>query len=165
MIEGCQSWAEIAGDASIDDAQTLCDRVKRYNEEDPEGLRDNARPGRPPMLDGERLLTVATWLEAGPDPDAGKPSRWTVADVWERVIDGFGVGYTLKDVHRLIRRLGFRHVSCGPVPPRRRSVTDSRSWRRKPFPTTCPWQTSSCTSRARSASARNGCSPRSGRGS
>lgn len=116
-IEGGLTRTEIAGDAGVD-AQTLCDWVKRYNEEGLEGLRDNARPGRPSLLDVERRAAVTTWLAAGPDPDAGEPSRWTVADIRERIMDSFGVRYTLEGVRRLIRRLGFRHVSPRPVHPR-----------------------------------------------
>ena len=168
-IEGGLTRTEIAGDAGVD-AQTLCDWVKRYNEEGLEGLRDNARPGRPSLLDVERRAAVTTWLAAGPDPDAGEPSRWTVADIRERIMDSFGVRYTLEGVRRLIRRLGFRHVSPdrsipGRSPrPRRNSGTVSRGWRRRPFPTACPLQTSSCISRTRPASARKGCFPGSGRG-
>ena len=117
VIEGELSRAAIADDAGVD-AQTLCDWVKRYSEEGLDGLRDNPRSGRPPMLDGEGTATVATWLESGPDPDAGEPSRRTVADIRERVADDFGVRYTLEGVRRLIRRPGFRHVSPRPVHPR-----------------------------------------------
>ena len=117
VIEDELSRAGIAGGAGVD-AQTLCDWVKRYNEEGLEGLRDNPRSGRPPMLDGEGTATVASWLDFGPDPDAGEPSRWTVADIQERIMDSFGVCYTLEGARRLIRRLDFRHVSPRPVHPK-----------------------------------------------
>ena len=117
VIEDELSRAGTADGAGVD-AQTLCDWVKRYNEEGFDGLRDNPRSGRPPMLDGEGTATVASWLDSGPDPDAGGPSRWTVADIRERIMDGFGVCYTLEGVRRLIRRLDFRHVSPRPVHPK-----------------------------------------------
>ena len=117
VIEGELSRAGIAGDAGVD-VQTLCDWVKRYNGGGIDGLRDAARPGRPPMLDGEGTATVASWLEAGPDPDAGEPSRWTVADIRERIMDSFGVCYTLEGARRLMLRIGFRHVSPRPIHPK-----------------------------------------------
>ena len=117
VIENEMSRAAIADDAGVD-AQTLCDWVKRYNARGLDGLRDDARPGRPPLLDRQRTETVASWLEDGPDPDAGEPSRWTAADVRERILTSFGVRYTVEGVRRLIHRLGFRHVSPRPVHPK-----------------------------------------------
>ncbi len=116
-IEGELSRAEIAGRAGVD-AQTLCDRVKRHDGGGVDGLRDEARPGRPPELDGARTAAVASWLEAGPDPEAGEPSRWTVADIRERIMDSFGVRCTLEGARRLMLRPGFRHVSPRPVHPK-----------------------------------------------
>ena len=113
-IEGERSRAGIAEGAGVD-AQTLCDWVKRYNGRGLDGLRDDARSGRPPMLDRERTATVASWLEDGPDPDAGEPSRWTVADIRGRIMDSFGVRYTLEGARRLMLRIGFRHMSPRPV--------------------------------------------------
>ncbi|MDE0524650.1 MAG: IS630 family transposase, partial [Boseongicola sp.] len=114
VIEGELSRAGIADGAGVD-AQTLCDWVKRYNGGGIDGLRDEARP---PMLDGARTATVASWLEAGPDPEAGEPSRWTVADIRERIMDSFGVRYTLEGARRLMLRVGFRHVSPRPIHPK-----------------------------------------------
>ncbi len=99
-------------------ARTLRDWVMRYNADGLDGLRDSARSGRPPNLEGGQAEEVASWLEAGPDPDAGGPSRWTVADIRARIADSFGVAYTLEGTRQLVRRTGFRHMSPRPVHPR-----------------------------------------------
>ena len=116
-IEGELSRAGIADGAGAG-AQTLCDWVKRYNGGGIDGLRGESRPGRPPMPAGARTATVASWLEAGPGPEAGEPSRWTVADIRERIMDSFGVRCTLEGARRLMLRIGFRHVSPRPVHPK-----------------------------------------------
>ena len=117
VIEDETPRAEIAARAGAD-TQTLCDWVKRYDAKGIEGLRDSARPGRPPKLDGERTAEVAAWLDAGSDPDAGEPSRWTAGCIRERIAERFEVSCTVEDARRLMRRLGFRLMSPRPVHPR-----------------------------------------------
>ncbi len=116
-VEGEMSRAEVAGRAGAG-AQTLCDRAKRHDGGGVDGLRDDARPGRPPKPGGERTAAVASWLEAGPDPEAGAPCRWTAAGIRDRIMDGFGVRHTVEGARRLMLRLGFRHVSPRPVHPK-----------------------------------------------
>ena len=79
---------------------------------------DAPRPGRPlqrrrPRRPAGRRPAgeVASWLEDGPDPDAGGPSRRAVADVRKRIADSFGVGCALEGVRRPVRRMGFRRDS------------------------------------------------------
>ncbi len=98
--------------------RTLRDRVVRHSADGPGGLRDAARPGAPPKLDGGQAGEVRSWLEEGPDPDAGGPSRRAVADVRARTAGSFGVGCALEGARRPVRRLGFRHMSPRPVHPR-----------------------------------------------
>jgi len=98
--------------------QTMRDRVVRHSARGIDGLRDDARPGRPPRLDGAGTAAVASWLEAGPGPGAGEPPRWTVADIRERIRDGFGVRHTPEGARRLMPRIGVRHVPPRPVRPR-----------------------------------------------
>ncbi len=99
-------------------ARTLRDRVVRYSADGLDGLRDAARPGAPPKLENGQAGEVVSWLDGGPDPDAGGPSRWTVADLRARIADSFGVGCALEGARQLVRRLGFRHMSPRPVHPK-----------------------------------------------
>ncbi len=98
--------------------RTLRDRVVRYSADGLDGLRDAARPGAPPKLDGGQAGEVASWLDGGPDPDAGRPSRRAVADVRKRIADSLRVGCALEGARRPVRRPGFRHMSPRPVHPR-----------------------------------------------
>lgn len=117
MMEDTVSRAAIARRVGVD-VQTLRDWVVRYNGAGIEGLRDAARPGRPPKLDEAQETHLVAWMDAGPDVDAGEPCRWTVADIRQWIKDCFDVDFTLEGVRRLIRRLGFRHVSPRPIHPR-----------------------------------------------
>ncbi len=117
VMEDGLSRAAVASGAGVG-ARTLRDWIVRYNADGLDGLRDAARPGAPPKLESGQAEEVASWLDEGPDPDAGGPSRWTVADVRKRIADSFGVAYTLEGARRLVRRLGFRHMSPRPVHPR-----------------------------------------------
>ena len=53
VIEDNLFRAETASGARVD-VQSLCDWVKRYDMSGLDGLRDDARSGRPPLLDGCR---------------------------------------------------------------------------------------------------------------
>ena len=116
-MEDGLSRAEVASGAGVG-ARTLRDWTVRYNADGLDGLRDAARPGAPPKLESGQAGEVVSWLEDGPDPDAGGPSRRAVADVRKRTADSFGVGCALEGARRLVRRLGFRHMSPRPVHPR-----------------------------------------------
>ena len=117
MIEDSVSRAEISRRVGVD-VQTLRDWVVRYNEAGVGGLRDAARPGRPPKLDENQQAQLVAWMDAGPDPDAGEPSCWTVGDIRLWIGRRFDVDFTLEGVRRMIHRLDFRHVSPRPIHPR-----------------------------------------------
>ncbi len=88
---GRLSRTEVASAVGVG-VRTLRDRVVRYSADGPGGLRDAARPGAPPKLDGGQEEEVVSWLDGGPDPDAGGPSRRAVADVRKRTADSLRVG-------------------------------------------------------------------------
>ena len=117
VMEDGLSRTEVASGAGVG-ARTLRDWVVRYSADGLDGLRDAARPGAPPKLESGQAGEVVSWLDGGPDPDAGGPSRWTVADVRKRIAGSFGVGCALEGVRQPVRRLGFRHMSPRPVHPR-----------------------------------------------
>ncbi len=81
----------------------------------------------PQTLDGKQVARVASWQEAKADPDAGALSRWTTADIRDRIMDGFGVHCTIKGVRRLMRRIGFRHVFPRPDRPKANFVDCGRN--------------------------------------
>ena len=119
MIEDTVSRTEMARRIGVD-VQTLRDWVVRYNEAGVDGLRDAPRPGRPPKLDARQEAQLVAWMDGGADPDAGEPCCWTVGDMRHWITCRFDMDFTLEGVRRMIRRLGFRHVSPRPIHPRAR---------------------------------------------
>lgn len=113
MMEDTLSRAAIARRVGVD-VQTLRDGVVRYNEAGVGGLRDKTRSGRPPKLDAGQKAQLLAWMDAGADPDAGEPSRWTVGAIRHWIMGRFGMDFTLEGV----RRLDVRHVSPRPIHPR-----------------------------------------------
>ncbi len=118
MMEDTLSRGEIARRVGVD-VQTLRDWVVRYDEAGVDGLRDAARPGRPPKLDTCQEAQLVAWMDAGPDPEAGEPCCWTV-DIRHWIKCRFDMDFTVEGVRRMIRRLDFRHVSPRPIHPRAR---------------------------------------------
>ena len=169
IIEDELSRGEIACGVGVD-VQTLRDWVVRYNAQGLDGLRDAPRSGRPRKLDARQTAELVSKIEAGTDPDAGEPSRWTLASVQQWIKDRFDVDYTVEGVRQMLRRLGFRHLSPRLIHPkatprpRRSSVIHSVGQFGTSFPRACRAKMFSCTSRTRPALARRGCCHGSGPG-
>ena len=117
VLAGEASRSEVAKRARVD-VQTLRDWVRRYNEEGAHGLRNRPRSGRRARLDADQAEAVREWLEAGPDPGAGEPARWTVADIRRRIENLFEINCSVEGVRLPVRRLGFRNVSTRPIHPK-----------------------------------------------
>ena len=107
-----------AAEAQNMDRQTLRDWVHRYNEFGPEGLNDRPKSGRKVFLNESQLKVISDWLEKGPDPETDGLVRWRVQDVKNKIQTNFGVKYSMEGTRRLMRRLGFRHVSPRPLHPK-----------------------------------------------
>ena len=125
-----------AARAQAVDTQSLRDWIVLYNEGGVDGLRPARRGGRRCRLSASPLEMVAGWIDAGPEVGEDVPSRFRLRDIAERIAAVFSVLYSLQGVRKLLRRLGFRHISarprCIPRPTslhRRISVGTSASWR------------------------------------
>ena len=116
VLEGCSRG--LAARSQGVDTQTLADWVRRYNEEGPEGLRGKPSGGSACRLDAQQLETVRGWMQEGPDLERDGLTRWRVADIAGKIRESFGVEYTVEGVRRLLRRMGFRHVSARPLRPK-----------------------------------------------
>ena len=97
---------------------TLAGWVRRYNAGGPQGLVSRPKGGSACRLDEGQLAAVKGWVEDGPDLERDGVTRWRVADIAARIEREFGVRYTVEGVRRLLRRLGFRHVSARPLHPK-----------------------------------------------
>ena len=112
VLEGYprQEAAEMCGM----DRQTLRDWVHRYNAAGLVGLSNRVAPGPTPRLSAEQEATVARWIEEGPDVERHGVVRWRCRDLQERIEREFEVKFHERTIGKLLRRLGFRHISARP---------------------------------------------------
>jgi transposase len=99
------------------DRQTLRDWVHRFNALGPEGLIDNWTQGPKPRLSTEQLAEVAQIVEAGPDRGKDGVVRWRRIDLKRVIAERFGVEFHERYVGKLLKTLGFSHISARPRHP------------------------------------------------
>ncbi len=99
------------------DRQTLRDWVHRFNDGGPEGLIDNWTEGPKPRLSAAQLTELAAIVEAGPDPEADGVVRWRRVDLKRVIAERFGVDFHARHVGKLLKQLGFSHMSARPRHP------------------------------------------------
>ena len=100
------------------DRQTLRDWVHRFNEHGPEGLLDNWAKGPEPRLSTEQRAEIAHLVEVGPDRAVHGVVRWRRIDLQRVIVERFGVTYHERTIGKLLKTLGFSHVSARPHHPR-----------------------------------------------
>jgi transposase len=122
------------------DRQTLRDWVHRFNEKGVEGLRDLPHTGRPRELDEESRKKLLAFVEKGPDPVKDGIVRWRRIDLKLWLEKECGISYDETSVGRILRELGFSHVSVRPEHPEADPVAMEdfkktlRRRSKKPFP-------------------------------
>ena len=94
------------------DRQTLRDWVHRFNASGPEGLFDNWTEGPKPRLSDEQLARLAKIVEAGPDREQDGVVRWRRVDLKRVIAERFGVDFHERYVGKLLKKLGFSHISA-----------------------------------------------------
>jgi len=99
------------------DRQTLRDWVHRFNASGPEGLIDNRTEGPKPRLSEEQLAQFAKIVEAGPDREKDGIVRWRRVDLKRVIVERFGVDFHPRYVGKLLKKLGFSHISARPRHP------------------------------------------------
>src|SRR4051794_26543516 len=99
------------------DRQTLRDWVHRFNEHGPEGLKDNWAKGNPPRLSPEQQAELALMVEIGPDRAVHGVVRWRRIDLQRVISERFGVIYHERTVGKVLKQLGFSHISARPRHP------------------------------------------------
>ena len=99
------------------DRQTLRDWVHRFNASGPEGLIDNWTEGPKPRLSAEQLAQFAQIVEAGPDREVDGVVRWGRLDLKRVIAERFGVDFHPRYVGKLLKKLGFSHISARPRHP------------------------------------------------
>jgi transposase len=99
------------------DRQTLRDWVHRFNAEGPDGLKDIRSMGHPPRLTPEQLAIFAEIVETGPDRAKDGVVRWRRIDLKRVVEHRFGVVYHERTIGKLLKQIGFSHISARPRHP------------------------------------------------
>ena len=100
------------------DRQTLRDWVHRFNQCGPDGLINAKSPGRRPKLSKEQMEELGRLVEAGPDPEKDGFARWRCVDL-KRVLGArFAVDLSEVSLGRILKKLGFSHISARPRHPK-----------------------------------------------
>ena len=99
------------------DRQTLRDWVHRFNAQGPDGLLDQWSKGSPPRLSPAQQAELAQLVETGPDRAAHGVVRWRRIDLQRVVAERFGVSYHERTIGKLLKALGFSHISARPRHP------------------------------------------------
>ena len=105
------------------DRQTLRDWVHRFNAQGPEGLKDIRSKGHAPRLAPEQLAALAEIVETGPDREKDGVVRWRRIDLKRVVEERFGVVYHERTIGKLLKMLGFSHISARPRHPGQKAET------------------------------------------
>lgn len=105
------------------DRQTLRDWVHRFNALGPEGLADRWAGGPKPRLTAEQKEELARLVEAGPDLATDGIVRWRCLDLKGEIRKRFGVDFHERTVGKLLKEMGFSHVSARPRHPRQKPET------------------------------------------
>lgn len=101
------------------DRQTLRDWVHRFNERGPEGCTDNWVREKPRRLTQAQQAELFQIVETGPDLAVDGVVRWRRVDLQRVIAKRFGVAYQERTVGKLLKALGFSHVSARPKHPKR----------------------------------------------
>lgn len=99
------------------DRQTLRDWVHRFNEHGLEGLKDVRSKGPEPRLSTEQQQELAQLVETGPDRVVDGVVRWRRIDLQRVIEERFGVSYHERTVGKVLKALGFSHISARPRHP------------------------------------------------
>jgi transposase len=105
------------------DRQTLRDWVRRFNEHGPDGLKDTWSKGTPSRLSHEQQADLARLVETGPDRAVHGVVRWRRVDLKRLIAERFGVVYHERTVGKILKQLGFSHISAR----RRHSAQDAQT--------------------------------------
>ena len=96
------------------DRQTLRDWVHRFNAAGPEGLIDRKPAGAARRLTPEQEAELTALIEAGPDFERDGVVRWRCVDLQHLILTRWNIAYHERTIGKLLRRLGFRHISARP---------------------------------------------------
>ena len=91
--------------------------VRRYDTQGLEGLRDRPRPGRPTILDPNKVEALKERIRTGP-AEADGLAAYRAEDVRRMLAEEFGSDYSISGTYFLLHRLGFSSLVPRPVHPK-----------------------------------------------
>ena len=94
--------------------QRLRDWVHRFNAAGPEGLIDRKPAGAARRLTPEQEAELAALIEADPEFARDGVVRWRCVDLQRLILSRWNIAYHERTRAKLLRRLGFRHISARP---------------------------------------------------
>jgi transposase len=101
------------------DRQTLRDWAHRFNARGPDGLVNGKAPGPTPKLSPEQKQELKRIVETKPDPATDGVVRWRCVDLRRIIKERFDVDLDEVSIGRILKELGFAHVSPRPQHPKR----------------------------------------------
>jgi transposase len=96
------------------DPQRLRDWGRRFNAEGPQGLIDRKPAGAARRLNAEQEAELTALIEAGPEFERDRVVRWRCVDLRQLILTRWSIAYHERTIGKLLRRLGFRHISARP---------------------------------------------------
>jgi transposase len=96
------------------DPQRLRDWVRRFNDAGPQGLIDRKPAGAARRLTAEQEAELTALIEAGPEFERDGVVRWRCVDLQQLILTRWNIAYHERTIGKLLRRLGFRHISARP---------------------------------------------------
>lgn len=100
------------------DRQTLRDWVHAFTAHGPDGLINGTSPGRPPKLSAAQKQAVRQIVKTGPNPKTDGIMRWRCGDLRGVIKERYGVDLDEVSLGRLLKELGFAHLSARPRHPK-----------------------------------------------
>ena len=79
--------------------------------------KDSWSKGHRPRLSAEQLAQLAEVVETGPERAVHEFVRWRRVDLQQIVAERFGVAYHERTIGKILKQLGFSHVSARPRHP------------------------------------------------
>ena len=106
--------------------------VRRFNARGPQGLIDRKPAGAARRLRAEPEAELAALIAAGPEFERDGVVRWRCVDPQQLILTRWNIAYHERTRAKLLRRLGFRHISARPRhlgrDPARITSIGTRQW-------------------------------------
>lgn len=91
--------------------------IRSYNRKGLEGLKDNQGRGCKSRLNTDQIQWLRQRIDDGPTADDGV-CVFHAADIGRIISSRFGVNYSVRQIQRLLRKLGYSYLSGRPEHPK-----------------------------------------------